>query len=149
MNQKYKLHPPIPTVNYFDESSYLDKEDLEKEEKEKLKPMDMCYSSHHPHIAIGIVLMGPFSIPYFHDGSASDYAYQPLDIQDPEEWVASFSAYIVYDLNDQKHKICPAGAIKKMEESQYEGHIPFDYATAKLRCNLGLIELANKWWKKE
>lgn len=149
MNNKY--HAPIPTVNDFDEAVLLDEEEKAEDLANRLKPMDICSCNTIPSqsVAIGVVLMGPFNIPYFHDGGGSDYAYKPLDIQNPEEWGATFSAYIVFDLVEQIHKICPAGSIKKIEPSKYEGHMPFDYGTSQLRCNLGLIDLANKWWSKE
>lgn len=149
MNKKFVYHAPIRTVSNFDESVYLSEEELKEDKLNHLQPMDICYSTGHPYIAIGVVLMGPLNIPYFQDGSGSSYAYKPLDIQNPEEWSATYEAYIVYDLNEQQHKICSAGTINKMAGSRNEGHIPYDNATDKLRCNLALIELANKWWKKE
>lgn len=143
-----KYHPPIPTVSDWDMSSLLDEEEKEQEEAKKLKPMDLCYSNNHPYIAIGVVLMGPMNIPYFEDGCASSHAFTPLDIQNPEEWTSTFSAYIVFDLNEQIHKICSENNLKKMELSSQEGYIPYDHGTSNIRCNLGLIELANKLWDK-
>lgn len=140
-----KFHPPIPTVSDFDESTVY--KSISK--KDNLNPMDMCYSNNHPYIGIGIVLMGPINIPYFSDGCASDYAFQPLDIQNPEEWESTYQAYIVFDLNEQTHKICGKNNLKKLDEDSHSGHIPFDHATGSLRCNLGMIELAKKWWKKD
>lgn len=146
-----KLHAPIPTVSDFDHHELLDEADKAEDLANQLKPMDICSCHTIPSqsVVIGVVLMGPMNIPIFHDGSASDYAYTPLDIQNPEEWENTFSAYIVFDLVEQIHKICPAGAIKKIEESKYEGHLPFDYGTGRMRCDLGLIALANKWWAKD
>lgn len=133
-----KYHPPIPTVSNPNKL----------EEKAELKPMDICYSLSHPYIGIGIVLMGPINIPYFTTGSGSQYANKPLDIQNPEEWANTYPAYIVYDLNEQIHKICSTNYLKKMDGNRNEGYIPYDHGTENLRCNLGLIELANKWWSK-
>ena len=148
MSQSYKLHPPIPTVSDNDSLQYLSPQQKQEQEDKNLKPMDICYCNNHPYIGIGVVLMGPLNIPYFEDGCASDYSYQPLDIQNPQEWSSTYSAYIVFDLTQQKHVICAANSLKKLEEHPHDGYIPFDHATSKMRCNLGLIELANKWWKK-
>lgn len=141
-----KYHAPIPTVSDWNISSMLSEEEKAKEKEEQLKPMDLCFSNNHPYVGIGIVLMGPLNIPYFEDGCASAMAFKPLDILDPKEWEQTFEAYIVFDLSEQKHKICSKNTLKKLELSRQEGYIPYDHGTSNLRCNLGLIELANKLW---
>lgn len=148
MSEK-KYHPPIPTVSDWDMSSVLSEEEKAQEEQKQLKPMDLCFSNNHPHVGIGVVLMGPINIPYFEDGCASEFAFKPLDIQNPQEWEQTFKAYIVFDLNEQRHKICSENNLEKIEGSRQEGYIPYDHATSNMRCNLGLLDLANKFWEKD
>ena len=111
------------------------------------KPFDLVYGSQS---SLMLILTDEMEIPYYHDGCGSQFSKTPLDIQNPNEWKDTFSAFIGYDLSADKHIIIPKSRIRgKYDGDSQEGYIPFDNGTAKLRLNLGLVQLAEKWWGKK
>lgn len=98
---------------------------------------------------ISILLTGPIDIPYFHDGMASNSAWTPLDITNPDEWKDSFSAYICFDLSKGENFIlAESDYVEKYSGDVTEGYIPYDHGTSNLRLSLGLVKLADKWYGK-
>lgn len=120
------------------------------EDEYKFQPFDIVFErSGNPrgHVALGMVLAGPISIPYFEDGCASGYAFKPLDIKNPDEWKMGWTAYVVSDFVRQDVCLVPARSLTLLKEEPTSGYIPFDQGTAQLRIPLGLIELADKFYQ--
>lgn len=121
----------------------------ELEDQYRFQPLDIVYENSgnpHGHVALGVVLAGPISIPSFEDGCASGFASKPLDIKNPDEWKMGWWAYIVFDLSRQITTLAGARSLHKLEENPMSGYIPFDHGTAQLRVPLGLIELADRFY---
>lgn len=98
-----------------------------------------------------VVLTDSMEIPYFESGMASDFAFKPLDITNPDEWRQTFTAYIVYNVTKDRHEIRAAHSIEKWDEKYLtdQSYIPFDQATDRMRAILGLLKLSEKWAGKK
>jgi hypothetical protein len=88
-----------------------------------------------------VVLMGPLEMPYHEDGIASDFAFNPLDFQNPKEWQHTFTAYILFNTDDGKYVVTCERELVKYDSLL--SHIPFDNGTAQLRRTLGLLKLGS------
>lgn len=92
---------------------------------------------------LALVLMGPLEIPVYQDACGSNGAFNPLDIQNPEEWKTSNTCYICHDLRNDKPIVSYAQNMRKFEIKGNE-YIPFDIATSRSRLILGLLKLAGE-----
>mgnify|MGYP003578507983 CR=1 FL=1 len=115
----------------------------------EFKKMDLVWARNAGHDQMGVVLMGPMEIPYFHDGCASALAFKPLDITNPAEWESTFTGYLVYVLVEEKYQVFAHHNMKLVEADPQEGYIPFDNGTARLRVAFGMVKLAYQWWGKK
>jgi hypothetical protein len=108
-----------------------------------VKIFDVVYTHKND---ICVVLITDLDVPYHHDGIASDAAFIPLDIQNPEEWKQTFKACVCFDLVNQDYKIISTAQLKVFDGEVTDGYIPYDKGTSKIRSILGLIKLADKWY---
>ena len=139
LTERYSMsiHPEIPTV--VKEHQFWNKQE------DFFKPMDIVYSNGYRGIPLGIILMGPMAVPFYHDGLLSEVASMPLDIENADEWQQTFDAYLVYDFVNEDYVICGHQSLHKLDKNIMSAHVPFDLGSGKMRMILGLIEMSNKW----
>jgi len=99
---------------------------------------------------LALILSKEMEVPYYDDGIASNFAWSPLNIQDPKEWKKSFKGYVCLDLNKNDYFVLDKERIKFRYDGHPEcGQFAIDAATSKSRLVLGLRELAKKWWNSD
>ncbi len=98
---------------------------------------------------IYVVLSDEIQLPYFEDGVGSEFAKTPLDFTNPEEWKQVFSCRVCFDTLKQDYEIIATHNLEEFSYDPQDGYIPYDQGTGQLRCALGLMELAEKLWKKK
>lgn len=118
---------------------------MTKQPEKVFHPMDVI---HTHDVSLGLVLLGPLEIPYFHDCVASQAAFSAMDITDPKEWADTFTGYVCMDLIKQDYFIAARKNMTAYDQGMCDGYIPFDHGTGSLRMNLGLVKMAMKWYKK-
>lgn len=95
-----------------------------------------------------VVVLGPIDIPYFEEGTASEFCMKPLNIQDPKEWAETFSGYLCFDLTGKcDYSVIGADNIQKIEPTDMNAYIPFDNGSGQMRLALGLLKLADSWYQ--
>lgn len=109
-----------------------------------MKQFDIVTNTSSSRDLIGVILIGPIEIPYFEDGCASNYAFDPLDVTNPNEWGQTFVGYIVFNLLTNEYEVRAEQMLEIFDHKDpLNGYIPFDQGTARLRSVLGLIKLGN------
>lgn len=93
---------------------------------------------------IFVILSDVIEIPYYHDGCASPYAFDPVSLDDPNEFIDTYKALICHNYSTGKDELIEANHIlagcKKITDSNYRGFSFFlDHGTSCLRNHLGLM----------
>lgn len=100
------------------------------------------------HEDLFVIISDTLEISTFHDCCGSRAAGEPLDIQNPEEWVEMFEGRIAYSFLQHRHIVVSENhLLETYRISEHnDGYVPFDHGTARLREILGLIAFADKLW---
>lgn len=77
------------------------------------------------------------------DTSGTGLGFVQLDLLNKDNFLQTFTCYVVFNLTQHKYEIKPCNSLKAYDYDKHSvTYIPFDQATDRLPAILGLLKLA-------